>query len=130
MAKRWERRKGARGHPYAQIDKEYFENLCAIQCTKEEIKGFFSVSDRTLSGWCRRTYGKVFSEVFAEKSVPGKISLRRTQFQLAKTSAAMAIFLGKNYLGQHDERIQKVNDSENEGIQIIDDLKGDDDETN
>ena len=30
------------------------------------------------------------------------MSLRRAQFNLAKTNAAMAIFLGKNYLGQKD----------------------------
>jgi len=28
--------------------------------------------------------------------------LRRTQFKLADTHAGMAIFLGKNYLGQRD----------------------------
>jgi hypothetical protein len=31
-----------------------------------------------------------------------KIQLRRNQFDLSKKSAAMAIFLGKNYLGQRD----------------------------
>jgi hypothetical protein len=30
------------------------------------------------------------------------MSLRRTQFRLAEKSAAMAIFLGKQYLGQSD----------------------------
>ena len=30
------------------------------------------------------------------------MSLRRAQFRLAEKSAAMAIFLGKNYLGQSD----------------------------
>ncbi len=32
------------------------------------------------------------------------MSLRRFQFKLAQRSAAMAIFLGKNYLGQSDAR--------------------------
>jgi len=32
----------------------------------------------------------------------GKISLRRAQFELAKKSTPMAIFLGKNYLHQRD----------------------------
>ena len=31
-----------------------------------------------------------------------KIQLRRNQLELSKKSAAMAIFLGKNYLGQKD----------------------------
>lgn len=32
-----------------------------------------------------------------------KITLRRNQLELSKKSAAMAIFLGKNYLGQTDK---------------------------
>ena len=34
----------------------------------------------------------------------GKASLRRVQFDLAKRNAAMAIFLGKNLLGQSDQQ--------------------------
>lgn len=33
----------------------------------------------------------------------GKISLRRAQFKLAKKSANMAIWLGKQWLGQQDK---------------------------
>ena len=33
----------------------------------------------------------------------GRVSLRRKQFKMAETSAAMAIFLGKNYLEQADK---------------------------
>jgi hypothetical protein len=43
-----------------------------------------------------------FSEIFAIKRSIGKVSLRRTQWQLAEKSVPMAIFLGKNYLGQTD----------------------------
>lgn len=34
----------------------------------------------------------------------GKMSLRRRQFAMAEENVAMAIFLGKNYLGQSDRR--------------------------
>ena len=44
-----------------------------------------------------------FSEVFKQKRGIGKISLRRYQFELAKKNANMAIWLGKQYLGQKDE---------------------------
>ena len=44
-----------------------------------------------------------FSEVFKEKSGLGKISLRRNQWRLAEKSATMAIWLGKQYLGQKDQ---------------------------
>ena len=91
------------GRPHKDIDKEIFENLCSIQCTMNEILAVLGISDKTLSAWCRRTYGKPFSEVFAIKRQAGFVSLRRTQFRMAEKSAAMAIFLGKNYLGQSDK---------------------------
>lgn len=91
------------GRPKKNIDQKQFENLCGLQCTMMEICDFFDVSDKTLTAWCKRTYKKSFSEVFAQKRGKGKISLRRMQFQLAEKSAAMAIFLGKQYLGQRDE---------------------------
>ena len=95
--------KNKRGRPKKDIDKEQFEKLCSLQCTLFEMLAFFDVSDKTLESWCKRTYGLNFSEIFKLKRQAGFISLRRTQFQLAKKSAAMAIFLGKNYLGQNDK---------------------------
>lgn len=91
------------GRPKKEIDQKIFENLCALQCTEVEICSCFDVTDKTLNGWCKRTYGKNFSEVFRQKREKGKISLRRTQFKLAEKSASMAIFLGKQYLGQSDK---------------------------
>lgn len=89
--------------PRKEINKTEFEKLCGLQCTKEEICGWFDVTDKPLENWCRNEYGRGFSDVFAEKRGIGKISLRRAQFRLAEKSAAMAIFLGKNYLGQTDQ---------------------------
>lgn len=89
--------------PRKEIDQKQFENLCGLQCTLEEICGFFGVTDKTLDGWCKRTYGASFSEVFRQKRGDGKISLRRAQFQLAKKNANMAIWLGKQYLEQTEQ---------------------------
>lgn len=89
--------------PRKEIDQEQFEKLCGLQCTESEICGWFGVTDKTLAGWCRRTYNEGFSEVYEKKREFGKISLRRAQFKLAEKSAAMAIFLGKNILGQRDD---------------------------
>lgn len=33
--------------PLKEIDKKQFENLCGLQCTLEEICGFFDVTDKT-----------------------------------------------------------------------------------
>ena len=91
------------GRPKINIDKKIFENLCAIQCTEIEICGWFGICSDTLESWCKRTYEMNFSEVFKEKRGLGKISLRRNQFRLAEKSATMAIWLGKQYLGQKDQ---------------------------
>lgn len=105
--------------PRKEIDKKQFENLCGLQCTREEICSFFDITDKTLDGWCHRTYGESFSVVFAQKRGKGKISLRRAQFELAKKNAAMAIFLGKQYLDQRDTPIIDVNIKNNNLLEAI-----------
>lgn len=89
--------------PKKEINKKQFELLCSYQCTKEEICGMLEISDKTLDKWCNKEYKMSFSEVFKQKRGTGKISLRRYQFELAKKNANMAIWLGKQYLGQKDE---------------------------
>lgn len=104
-----------------RIDKKQFENLCGLQCTLLEICDFFDVEDDTLNSWCKKTYGTTFSEVFKLKRGKGQISLRRMQWKLAEKNTAMAIFLGKQYLGQKD-KIEYTDDgmkSINENINNI-----------
>lgn len=95
--------------PRKEIDQKAFENLCGIQCTKLEICDFFDITDKTLESWCKRTYKNGFSEIFRKKRGKGKISLRRVQFQLAEKSPTMAIWLGKQYLGQKEPE-QEISD--------------------
>ena len=88
--------------PRKEIDQVEFEKLCALQCTKAEIAGFFNVSEDTVERWCKRTYKESFAVVFANKRSNGKISLRRSQFRLAEKDSRMAIWLGKQYLEQKE----------------------------
>lgn len=88
--------------PRKEIDQKQFESLCGLQCTLSEIADAFDCSEDTIERWCRRTYKAGFAEVFAQKRGRGKRSLRRMQWELAKKNAAMAIFLGKQYLDQRD----------------------------
>lgn len=96
------------GRPKKEIDKKQFESLCALFCTEEDIADFFDCSIDTVNNWCKRTYkdenGKemTFSDVYKKKNSKGKVSLRRYQFKLAEKNASMAIWLGKQYLGQSD----------------------------
>ena len=114
-----------RGRPKTQIDKKEFEKLCALQCTQLEMCSWFDVDENTLNAWCKREYEMNFSEVFALKRGIGKISLRRTQWQLAEKNPSMAIFLGKQYLNQSDnpqgeEATQKTIDALLEAVKNID----------
>ena len=107
------------------LDKKLFETLCGLQCTREEIAGCLNCCSDTLEKWCRREYGKSFSAVFEEKRSRGKVSLRRMQWKMAEKSPAMAIFLGKNYLGQTDK--QDVELSGKVGVTTIAELMMEDD---
>ena len=104
--------------PTIEIKKEYFENLCQIQCTLDEIAGFFKCSPDTIENWCKREYGTRFSDTYKKYSQSGKISLRRYQLKLAEKNASMAIWLGKQWLGQREdietyeaERVQETIDN-------------------
>lgn len=97
------------GRPRIEIDNVTFENLCHLQCTLAEIAQWFKCSEDTVERWCKRNYGMTFADAYKKYSAGGRISLRRTQFRLAEKSASMAIFLGKQYLGQRDVLDQRVN---------------------
>lgn len=90
------------GRPRKEINQDQFEKLCAIFCTLGEIASVFDCSEDTIERWCKRTYKTTFAEIYKMKSEKGKCSIRRAQFKLMEKNASMAIFLGKNYLGQKD----------------------------
>lgn len=91
------------GRPKIEINNEQFKKLCELHCTKEEIAGFFNCGESKIEEYCKEEYGDTFQATFKRLSVGGKMSLRRYQFELAKHNASMAIFLGKQMLGQRDD---------------------------
>lgn len=115
--------------PRKEIDQKQFENLCGLQCTLEEICGWFDVCSDTLETWCKRTYKRSFSEVFAQKRGAGKISLRRSQWRLAEKNATMAIFLGKQFLGQRDNIDVTVADAKGIALDELEKMVLEDDES-
>ena len=108
--------KGQIKQKQALIKKEQFEKLCEIQCTEQEIMSFFGVCKDTLISWCVNTYGVNFSTIYNEKRQGGKASLRRSQFELAKTNASMSIWLGKQYLGQKDNIDVAITNNEDDDL--------------
>lgn len=102
------------GRPKIEIDYDMVKKLAAIQCTEKEIASVIGCTDRTMQNdpECMKAYYEGLDQ--------GKMSLRRYQFKLAEKNPTMAIFLGKQYLGQKDIVEQKT--EINNGV--IDDLIG------
>jgi len=76
--------------------------LGKIQATTRECAAVFAVAHKTFIEFLQREPGAAHALECGREG--GKMSLRRTQFALAKKNAAMAIFLGKNYLEQTDRQ--------------------------
>lgn len=110
------RKKGAKTGIHGNcIDKTQFENLCKIHCTRDEICAVFGITDFTLYAWIKQQYGEDVSlkELMSRLAAGGNASLRRIQWKHAETNPAMAMFLGKNYLGQSDKPIENDSEIEN-----------------
>lgn len=90
------------GRPQKDINWAQFEDLCGFKCTISEIASFFRITKQTLITRAKAQYGCDFATLYKEFSEKGHCSLRRNQFALSKTNAAMAIHLGKIYLNQKE----------------------------
>lgn len=92
------------GRPKIELDFEHIKKLCSLQCTAEEIAGFFDVCIDTLEARIKEKYDCTFPEFFKKHCASGKISLRRKQYEVAMSgNTALLIFLGKQNLGQSDK---------------------------
>lgn len=98
------------GRPVKEFDKKTFVDLVGLDCDQKEICWFFRddtgkpANIDTLSRWCKREFGMTFQEYSREnKGMAARIKLRQNQLKLSERSAVMAIFLGKNLLGQRDD---------------------------
>ena len=103
------------GRPKIPIDYEQVEKLASIMCTQEEIAAHMDIDLRTL------TRDEKFCLIYKKGLERGKMSLRRKQYLMSETNPTMAIWLGKQYLGQRDK--QEVEHSGAVGVQFVDDLK-------
>jgi hypothetical protein len=90
------------GRPKTPINIDDFVKLCEMQCTRKEMAGFFDCEEGALDNWIKETFGMTYTGVFERFRSKGLLSLRRNQFQLSEKNVAMAIWLGKQYLGQKD----------------------------
>ena len=82
-----------------QAGIDLVQALGRIQCTNEEIASCLGTTDTTLLNAQNK---EVFLGALEKGKAEGRMSLRRIQMKLAETSATMAIFLGKQILGQRE----------------------------
>lgn len=85
------------GRPPLEIDASEVRKLASIGCKNEEIADWFGCSVDTIT---RR-----FAEELRKGRANVRISLRRIQLRLAEKNATMAIWLGKQMLGQRDTEV-------------------------
>lgn len=111
------------GRPKAEINKRQFEQMCEWQCTRSEIASHFDVDECTITRWCKATYGMDFASVCKIKAENGKSKLRHIQFRMAESgSERMAIWLGKQWLGQTDKQdiaIAEIDDGNRNEIEAF-----------
>ena len=101
------------GRPMKLISKQgelFISKLAGIMCTDEEIAAMMSDEKQKISVdvLTNENNKAVFTECKEKGQATGKASLRRNQFALSETNATMAIFLGKNWLGQTDKQDVKT----------------------
>ena len=100
-------------------ETEQFEALCKIQCSKVEICAVMSVTDKTLDRLVKEKYGQPFDKVQEHFRSFGKASLLRSQFKLAERNPSMAIWLGKQYLGQKDPSMRRTPGADPGGPSVL-----------
>lgn len=98
------------GRPRKELDKKAFIDLVGMGCDSEEIAWWFRdetgkpASLNLITEWCKREFGMTFREYSKQnKGVAARIKLRDNQLKLSEKSAAMAIWLGKQMLGQRED---------------------------
>jgi hypothetical protein len=91
------------GAPRKEVNWDDFDSLCQMHATEVEFCYFFDMCEDTLNARCKEKFNKTFSEVFKERSVGGRMSLRRSLWQSAmgdinagvKPNLTAQIFLSK-----------------------------------
>lgn len=106
-----------------QAGIDLVQALGRLQCTNEEIASCLGTTDTTLLNAQNK---EVFLGALEKGKAEGRMSLRRIQMKLAETSATMAIFLGKQILGQRENVEPQRLVLENDNVKaVLSELKKD-----
>ena len=90
--------------PKADIDWNKVDKYLQAQCNGTGIAGLLGIAPITLYRACEEKYKVNFEAYSAQKKGEGKELLRAKQFEMVMNgNVTMAIWLGKQYLGQRDK---------------------------
>jgi hypothetical protein len=90
-----------------EVNYESVEKLALIQCSEEEMAGFFEL---TLDEWNALKDSDEKLRMAIERGYQqGHMGLRRRQWKSAESgNTTMLIWLGKQYLGQSDQKVTRT----------------------
>ena len=92
-----------------ELDRKQFEGLCGMQCSVEELCGWFGCDEAALDAWCQDAYGESFCQAFDRLTLAGRIALRRDQMLAAKKNVSMSRHLEER-LSKTDKPTEKTKD--------------------
>ncbi|MBQ8073731.1 MAG: hypothetical protein IJ231_08215 [Clostridia bacterium] len=81
-----------------EMDRETFEDLCALQCRVPEILGYAGAAEAELAAWCLREYGLPLADAMEMLRQDGLIEIRRAGFEQLKKSATLIAQQYNRYL--------------------------------
>ena len=97
-------KKGKVGRPKIELNLGELERLSRLNCTMPEISAYFDIPLRTLED--KFTNEPDVRKAIEKGRATGMLSLRRKQIQIMEdtNNSTMAIWLGKQMLGQTDRQ--------------------------
>jgi hypothetical protein len=96
------KKKNMGGRPKVKMGLEEIENLSRLNCTMDELAAYFAVDVRTVQLRARKE--PKFRAAIERGQAMGRLSVRRQQIRLLEQgNPTMAIWLGKQVLGQRDK---------------------------
>ena len=110
---------GKQGRPKYKITDDgirLLEYLASLNATREEIYAAMGVDESVLNNNLNKS---IFQEAYNNGKQKYLLNIREAQLRLIrKDNAAMAIFLGKNYLGQTDSSQIQITEKPPEDMDV------------
>lgn len=101
-----------------QISVSKIRMLSELQCTEAEAAASLGLRLKTFKEMIR--IDTRAREAWESGRELGKLSIRRSQFRLSTHNATMAIFLGKQYLGQNEVNVLEMSGRNGGPIKTLD----------